>query len=528
MRAYFDRFIAELAVDERRFFDLGASPRQPDAFNMTALSLRGSRFHNGVSRIHGRVASEMECYVWPQVRPEENPIGYVTNGTDVDTFLGMSWVALFDMYMGRGWRAKLTDEAFWLSFITSIPDHVYQSVRQVHKMEMFQELNRRMVLQLQRNGLPASLIREITGRLNPRNLDVLVIGFARRFATYKRATLLFKDLGRLARLVNDPKRPVLFVFAGKAHPNDEPGQALIRETVEISMRPEFRGKIMFLEDYNLSLARSLYPGVDVWLNVPEYPKEACGTSGMKAAINGAINLSVLDGWWAEAYDGDNGWAITPHPELDPRTRDDGEANELLSLLERQVVPLYFTHNEDGDPEAWISKSKASMCTILPHFNGIRMATDYLRDYYAPAARHGRRLARDKAAGAKALAVWRRKILDNWPALRIRLASPPPTAVNVGEAVPIHVAVYLNGLDPEDVEVECLLGKQNDLGALIPAQTLSFSVAGTTDEGETLYHVDLCEPRPSYSVEGLEMFQIRMYPRHPMLAHRFETGCMLWL
>jgi starch phosphorylase len=157
-----------------------------------------------------------------------------------------------------------------------------------------------------------------------------------------------------------------------------------------------------------------------------------------------------------------------------------------------------------------------------------MATDYLRDYYAPAARHGRRLARDKAAGAKALAVWRRKILDNWPALRIRLASPPPTAVNVGEAVPIHVAVYLNGLDPEDVEVECLLGKQNDLGALIPAQTLSFSVAGTTDEGETLYHVDLCEPRPSYSVEGLEMYQIRMYPRHPMLAHRFETGCMLWL
>jgi starch phosphorylase len=528
MRGHFEPFIKELEIEERRFFDLGASPRQPDGFNMTSLSLRGSRFHNGVSRIHGEVASQMECYIWPQIQPEENPMGYVTNGTDVDTFLGMSWVALFDMYMGRGWRAKLTDKAFWEGFVSSIPDHVYQSVRQVHKMEMFQELRRRAVVQLQRNGFPESLVREITRNLSPENLGVLVIGFARRFATYKRATLLFKDLGRLARLVDDPRRPVLFVFAGKAHPNDEPGQALIREVTEISMRPEFRGKILFLEDYNISLARSLYPGVDVWLNVPEYPKEACGTSGMKAGINGAINLSVLDGWWGEAYDGDNGWAITPHPELDPRTRDDREANELLTLLEQQVVPLYFARNDSGDPEAWIAKSKASMRTILPHYNGIRMANDYLRNYYGPAARHGRLLGRDQAAGARALAAWRRKIQESWPSLRIRLASPPPRTVNVGEPVPISVAVYLNGLDAEDVEVECLLGKQNDLGELIPAQTLSFNVAGTTDHGETLYHVDLCEPRPTYSAEGLEAYKIRVYPHHPMLEHRFETGYMRWL
>ncbi len=229
---------------------------------------------------------------------------------------------------------------------------------------------------------------------------MLVIGFARRFATYKRSTLLFRDLERLARLVNDPARPVLFIFAGKAHPNDDPGKEMIRQITEISMRPQFRGKIVMLEDYNLSLARTLYPGVDVWLNVPEYPKEACGTSGIKAAINGAINLSVLDGWWGEAYDGDNGWAIIPHPELDPQTRDNQEANELLDILERQVVPLYFTHNDDGDPQDWIEKSKASMRTILPHYNGMRMARDYLRDYYSPAAKHGQLLAQKDAAGAK--------------------------------------------------------------------------------------------------------------------------------
>ncbi len=528
MRACFSGLIAELGVEERQFFALGASPRHADAFNMTSLSLRGSRFHNGVSRIHGEVASQMECYIWPQILPEENPIGYVTNGVDVDTFLGMSWVALFDMYMGSGWRTKLTDRDFWHRFIADIPDHVYQSVRQVHKTEMFEDVRARATIQLQRGGCPESCLREITRNLSCHNRDVLVIGFARRFATYKRATLLFRDLERLARLVTDPERPVLFIFAGKAHPNDDPGKEMIRQIAEISMRPQFRGRILILEDYNLSLARTLYPGVDVWLNVPEYPKEACGTSGMKAAINGAINLSVLDGWWGEAYDGENGWAIIPHPELDPQTRDHQEANELLDILEHQVIPLYFTHNENGDPQAWIAKSKASMRTILPHYNGMRMASDYLRDFYGPASRHGRLLAREDAEGAKELARWRKKISDNWGKVRIRLTSPPPQAVDACDPLLITVALYLNGLKSEDVQVECVVGTENELGQFIPAHNFPLSALGPGDEGETLYHVDLCDPRPSYTPSGLEYYQIRAFPQHPLLAHRFETGCMLWL
>lgn len=528
VRSHFDGYVAELGISQERFSALGADPRHASGFNMTSLSMRGSRFRNGVSRIHGRVASEMEGYVWPQIPAAENPIHYVTNGIDVDSFLGQSWVALFDMYMGRGWRAKLTDAAFWKGFIGGIPNHVYQSVRQIHKNAMFAEINRRLTIQLQRSGCVDSIIRDVTQYLTPRNPDILVIGFARRFATYKRATLLFKDLERLARLVNDPERPVMFIFAGKAHPDDEPGKKLLKEVVEISLLPEFRGKILMLEGYNLSLARDLYPGVDVWLNVPEYPKEACGTSGMKAAINGAINLSVLDGWWGEAFDGENGWAITPHPELDSATRDKQEAAELLSLLEREVVPLYFARNADGEHEAWIEKSKASMRTILPHFNGMRMVGDYLRDLYGPAARQGRLLAGDGAAGARELAQWRNQVAQAWPGVEVRLASTPRDTVNHGESMLVAVNVALNGLSPEDVEVECVVGNQDVLGEFIPVGSVMLEHTGLSPEGDAQYQADLCAPHPCYNFEGLQYYQIRVYPYHRLLSHRFECGLMLWV
>jgi starch phosphorylase len=320
----------------------------------------------------------------------------------------------------------------------------------------------------------------------------------------------------------------MFVFAGKAHPDDEPGKKLLKEVVEISLLPEFRGKILMLEGYNLSLARDLYPGVDVWLNVPEYPKEACGTSGMKAGINGAINLSVLDGWWGEAFDGQNGWAITPHPELDSATRDKQESAELLNLLEREVVPLYFARNTDGEREAWIEKSKASMRTILPQFNGMRMVGDYLSDMYAPAARQGRLLAADGAAGARELAQWRNKVAQAWPSVMVRLASTPRTAVNHGESLLVAVNVALNGLAPEDVEVECVVGNQDVLGDFIPVGSVMLEHTGPSPEGDAQYQADLCAPHPCYSFEGLQYYQIRVYPYHKLLSHRFECGLMLWV
>ncbi len=526
--AHFSDLINELGGDQERVLALGETPDNPGVFNMTALSLRGSRFCNGVSRIHGQVAAEMERYLWPQVPPAENPIAYVTNGVDVDTFLGQSWAALFDMYVGRGWRAKLTDQAFWEQFIGDIPNHVYRSVRQIHKNAMFRELRSRLIAQSQRNGCVESETRAAIHYLSEPHRDILVIGFARRFATYKRATLLFRDLARLQRLVGDNKRPVIFIFAGKAHPDDVPGQQLIREIADVANRPEFRGRILLLEDYNLSLARDLYPGVDVWLNVPEYPKEACGTSGMKAAINGAINLSVLDGWWAEAFDGQNGWAITPHPELDTGSRDTHEANELMNVLEREVIPLYFSRNQDGEPQPWIEKSKASLRTVLPHFNNIRMASDYLRDFYGPAARQGKRLASDRAAGAVELADWKRKVAEAWPNLSVRLSKSPARSILSGQPLPIEVAVRLNGLSPQDVVVECVISARNGLDELVPAASVLLQADGEGTQEETLYRADLCNPLPCEGFNGLQHYQIRLYPSHPLLSHRFACGLMLWL
>jgi len=527
MRSYFQDLVGKLGMSEERFLALGASPRNPDGFNMTCLALRGSRFHNGVSRIHGRVASEMESHLWPQVPPAENPLGYVTNGVHVCSMIGPSWVALLDMYMGHGWRTKLTDEAFWHGFIDSIPDHVYLSTRQLLKLQMLDDVQQRMTRLHRRNGLSESVIAHLTRFLSSASLNTLFVGFARRFATYKRAGLLFNDLPRLARLVNDPERPVVFLFAGKAHPADKPGQNLVRHIYEISMRPEFQGKVLILEDYSLAMARKLLPGVDVWLNNPEYPMEACGTSGMKAAINGGINLSVLDGWWAEAYDGDNGWAITHHPELPAHTRDTQEAGELLTLLEEQVVPLFYSHNGAGEPEAWVKKSKASMKTILPRFNGVRMSMDYLRELYAPAIRHCDDLSLNGGTGASELARWKEQVAAAWHDVSLRLASKPPAAIATGDALPLRVAARLNGLNEEDVVVECLAGRENDAGEFIASSSLNLEAQGAQTDGETIFAVDL-QGHAELALEGFRQFRVRVYPFHPLLAHRFECGCMVWL
>jgi len=520
----FGTYLSEAGIGTNRFLELGTSPANPQGFNMTALSLRGSCFHNGVSRIHSRVASQMESHIWPQVPPEDNPITYVTNGVDAETFLGQAWVALFEMYTGRGWRAKLTDQQFWQKFIADIPDHAYRSVREIQKAGLLTHARRLAEIQFRRDGANESQLRQITRLLDPKHLDTLIIGFGRRFATYKRATLLFQDPQRLARLLNNPERPVLLLFAGKAHPNDEPGKQLIRDIMTISKRTEFRGKVVLLENYNLSLARQLCSGVDVWLNVPEYPKEACGTSGMKAAMNGATNLSVLDGWWGEAYDGDNGWAIMPSEEQEPTIRDQKEAMELLNLLEEEVVPLFFSEDQQG----WIKKSKASMISILPRFNSIRMARDYLSKLYLPAKKHGAELHKDEGAGARELAAWINKLRDAWPKVKIRQASSLPSAIETGDSFLVEIAADLNGLDPSDVIVECVLGTMDSMEQFLPRESLPLSLDGSNDRNEHLFRIDLRAAGKQQPLSGLEHFKIRIYPHHPLLSHPFACGCMLWL
>ena len=523
MREYFGAFVRELGVDMGHFLSIGSSPASQGGFNQTALALRGSRFRNGVSRIHGGVASQMAAYVWPQVPPEENPMGYITNGVHVPTFLAREWINLLDMRMGGGWRNELLNEQFWEA-IEDIPDHSYWSLRQSLKSEMLGDVRRRVIRQYRRNHCSDSLIERVTANLYPTNIDVLTIGFARRFATYKRATLLFSDPARLARLVNDPQRPLVLMFAGKAHPHDLPAQNLIKVIHEYSRRPEFEGRIILLEGYDMALARKLVTGVDVWVNTPEYPLEASGTSGEKAAINGVINLSVLDGWWGEGYNGENGWAITPHgPGYDRSYKDREEGQELLDILERQVIPLYYARNGSGYSEGWVRKSKASMKSILPRFNAQRMVMDYVRKYYSPARQQRLVLGGNDFARARELAAWRRRVEENWPRIRMRRIDPAPTEIRAGNRLRIDVAVHLDGLAPDDVVLECLVGRETVTGDFKRLDTHVFVPGARLENGETLFRLDL-EPR----LAGLQHYQIRVIPFHPALSHRYEAGYMLWL
>jgi starch phosphorylase len=523
MHHYFGSFVKELGIDIDNFLQLGSSPSAQGGFNQTALALRGSRVHNGVSRIHGGVASHMESYIWPQIPHDENPISYVTNGVHVPTFLAREWVNLFDMRFGGEWRNELDNGTYW-DRIDDIPDHSYWSLRQSLKSELLEDVRRRLVRQLRRNLCSEAQIERVIQHLSPHETDVLTVGFARRFATYKRATLLFSDPERLARLLNNPQRPVVLMFAGKAHPNDLPGQHLIQVIHEFARRPEFEGKIILLEGYDLSLARKLVTGVDVWLNTPEYPLEASGTSGQKAGINGVINLSVLDGWWGEGYNGENGWAITPHgPQYDTNYRNREEAHELLSILEQQVAPLYYERDGHGYSAGWVKMSKASMKSAIPQFNSLRMVMEYVTRFYGVALRQRKRLLENNAAGAIDLAQWKSKIARLWSKVKIRRLDTPVEELRSGVALSIRVAVQLEGLKPEDVVVECLVGVNNENGDFITQEHYALQSDGKVESGETAFALDMKPNLP-----GLQYYKLRMYPFHPLLSHPFEVGCMIWL
>jgi starch phosphorylase len=524
MTSYFSEKLNGFGVSLEQLLELGSSPTAQGGFNMTALALRGSRFRNGVSRIHGAVASRMAAYVWPQISPEENPVGYITNGVHVPTFLAREWVNLFDMRIGGGWRNELLNESYWTQ-IDNVPDHSFWSLRQSLKTEMLADVRRRAIFQHRRNGYSEALIERLTERLRPQSTETLAIGFARRFATYKRATLIFADPARLARLLNDPQRPCILIFAGKAHPHDIPAQNLIKVIHEYSLRPEFQGRIILLEGYDQALARKLVTGVDVWLNNPEYPLEASGTSGEKAGINGVINLSVTDGWWAEGYNGQNGWAITPHgPAYDAAYRDREEGQELLDILEHQVIPLYYARNGHGYSEGWVRKSKESMRSLIVRFNAQRMVMDYVVRYYSNARRQRLVMTGKDYARAKEVAAWRRVVDRAWPRVRLRRIDNPLEEIRSGETLAIRVAAYLDELAPDDVLVECLVGTESESGEFVKHDTLVFTPGARDPEtGETEFRLDL-QPR----LPGLQYYKIRMLPFHPCLSHRLELGYMIRL
>jgi starch phosphorylase len=520
---YFERHAIDLGIGREALLALGRTSESAD-FNMTALAIRGSRFQNGVSRIHGNVSASICAGMWPQIEPEENPLTYITNGVHVPTFLAQEWHEVFERYLGFGWAHRLGNSEFWQG-IYRIPDQLFWSVRQSLKSQMLHLVRHRMAQQHFRNNGSEAHLDRLLKLADPLNPNVLTIGFARRFATYKRAGLLFDSLEWLREIVSDPKRPILFIFAGKAHPADAPGQDLIRDVHRMSRLPEFEGRLLLVEDYDMRLARRLVCGCDVWLNNPIYPMEASGTSGMKVAINGGINLSVLDGWWGEAYDGNNGWAIKPAAaQLDDGRRAHEEAVTLYELLQDHVAPLYYERGELGYSPGWVRMAKHSIVSLLPRFNASRMVTEYVRKTYLPASQQGRRYGENSHEAARLVAHWKSKVHEAWPGVTLRRIDTPSTHIAFGDSLTVEVAVRLNGLTPGDVVVELIMGRPIDEPRTGQAARYELEWEARKSElGEDLFALEL-----SPELCGKLEYRIRIYPCHELLTHPFETGLMIWL
>lgn len=432
MDRYFGDYYWQLGTDRERILSLG---RMDGAFNMTRLAVSTSSKVNGVSKLHGEVTRDLFHRWTPHIPRQDIPVDSVTNGIHIGTWLAPGMKALFDRHLPSDWAVRTAEPDVWAA-VRDIPNKELWEEHQRAKFEMTREL-----------GLPIDL----------NGGGPLVIGFARRFATYKRALLIFRDLDRLARILGDPARPACLVFAGKAHPADGPGQELIRRIVELSREERFKDRVYIVENYAMDKAKKLVQGVDVWLNTPVKPMEASGTSGQKAAMNGVLNCSVLDGWWAEGYNGRNGWAIEGATDGDPehQARQDGE--ELYRLLEEEIVPLYYKRNERAVPSEWVGMMKESICSLAPVFNTHRMVSDYRRKLYAPATARGRRFAADNFEVASRVAAYKQFIRSNWSSVRVRnveILADHSSRIGLSKTA-IRAEIGLGAIRHKDVRVEAV-------------------------------------------------------------------------
>jgi len=457
IQEYFKNFANELGLTVHDLMMLGrqAPFDTQEPLSMAVLAISLSSWRNGVSCLHGEVSREMWKGIWRDVPTDDIPITHVTNGIHVRSWLSDEMARLYDRYLGPDWAADPLNYDVW-DRVVEIPDNELWRAKDRLKERLVGWVRRVCSDQLHQHGASLRQIQATKELLDP---EILTIGFARRFATYKRGALLFRDLDRLIRLVSHPKRQVQFVFAGKAHPADDEGKRLIQEIFQQCRRPELHNRFVFIEDYDINIARYLVQGVDVWLNTPRRPHEASGTSGMKVCPNGGIHLSVLDGWWDEAYQPEVGWAIG-HGEIfdDPNLQDEMEANALYDLLENEIAPLYYDRGEDGLPRHWIEKMKMSIKHLTPAFNTNRMLRDYTERQYLPALNLWRQLSAENFQGACTLAHWRKTVKENWHKIKVFDVEIDDRAkFEFGDRFQISCKVMTGPLPPETIKVEAYHG-----------------------------------------------------------------------
>jgi starch phosphorylase len=521
MEQYFGEYHRQLGISWDEFLALGredpADEQEP--FCMTVLALRTADHSNGVSRLHGEVSRRMWQKVWPEVPEPEVPITAITNGVHTPTWVSREMAWIFERYLGDHWIIETADPSVW-SAIESIPDEELWRTHERCRERLVAFARQRVREQRTRRGAPPAEVALADEILDP---EALTIGFARRFATYKRATLLLQQPERLAALLTSKTRPVQIIFAGKAHPRDDGGKELIREIVHFSRDPLVRRRVVFLEDYNVAVARALVQGADVWLNTPRRPLEASGTSGMKAAANGVINVSILDGWWCEANGSVTGWNIGRGEEYaDPEYQDQVESAALYDLLEKEVVPLFYERGPDGLPRGWIARMKASMTGLCPVFNTHRMVEEYTERFYLPGAVRAQRLVANGMARARALAAWKERVRREWPRLEVvRLESNLNGEAPVGKAFEVSAVVRLGDLTPDDLAVELYSGPLDEKGVIARGSGQRMRHVAVTPEGHRFAGEVRC------TTSGRHAWALRFLPAHEDLSHSYELNLVRW-
>jgi starch phosphorylase len=500
-----------------RILDLGAEPNT-NMFNMAHMGLRLAQRANGVSRLHGAVSRGMFGALWQGFDADEVPIGSVTNGVHGPTWEAREVTALIGE-PGAVSDPSVSDPSVSDPSVSdpSVSDSALWQLRGVLRTRLVAEVRRRVREAWLQRGASTPELGWIEQVFDP---EVLTVGFARRVPTYKRLTLMLRDKDRLRDLLLDPHRPVQLVVAGKSHPADDGGKALIQEVVRFADDPAVRHRIAFLPDYDMSMARYLYWGCDVWLNNPLRPLEACGTSGMKSALNGGLNLSIRDGWWDELYDGSNGWAIPTADGIeDPVRRDDLEANALYELLATQVGPAFYDRT-DGVPPRWVELVRHTLTTLRPQVQATRMVREYVEDWYAPAARAAQRANAEGFTAARELAAYRARLNEAWPRVQVIGvdASGLPDTPEVGAEMTVRVAVQLAGLAPADVTVEAVVGRVGETDDLADTVTVAMEHVGAADGDGDRFESVVKLPHA-----GLTGYTVRVLPRHPMLASAAELG-----
>jgi starch phosphorylase len=469
MHHYFGEYCAEIGLDFERLMSLGR--RNPsdraEPFSMAIMALNTSAHRNAVSHLHRSVSQEMWHELWPQLPYWEIPITSVTNGVHLPSWINGDLSQLYDQYIAPDWRDRGNDQQIW-ELIREMPDEELFEAHRRRKRRLINFVRHRETEAAVRRQASAVEVRRAGEVLDP---NALTIGFARRFATYKRATLIFKDLDRLKRILCNPERPVQLIFSGKAHPRDLPGKKLIRDVALWSRDAELGKHLVFLEDYDMKVAREMVQGVDLWLNNPRRGEEACGTSGMKAGINGVLNLSILDGWFDEAYEDSAGWAIGER-ETYTEDQDILHATAIYSLLENEIVPMFYERRDQGPPREWMRRVKQSMMRLSPRFDCRRMVADYMRHLYDPAHQAYWQLISNNFEDARRRADWNARIRAVWDKVRfVDVGAEQMGPVLSGRPVPVRAGVDLAGLHPEDVRVEVVVGRVGTSGALEDTQVM---------------------------------------------------------